>query len=78
MADSKIIPSSRQIIEGKLIAALDQNADQVAILATHEDLKMLIFALRRVAANMSSYDYQEKAKEWARDLEILRKGTFDR
>lgn len=74
--DVKIVQSTRQIIENKLLAALDENSGQVAILATEEDLRMLIFSLRHVSANMSSHGYQEKARRWAHDLEKLRKASF--
>ena len=63
----QVIQSSRDVIGRKLLSALDDNG-QVAILATEEDLVMLISAL---------YVYPEpRALEWARDLTRLRQESF--
>lgn len=46
---NKVVQSSREIIEHKLLVALDDPAT-VAILASKDDLDLLIFCLSKIAA----------------------------
>lgn len=59
--------TSRQVIENKLLTALNDSS-QVAILATEEDLSIMIETL--------SQSERLKAREMARDFEQLRKAAF--
>lgn len=47
---NKVVQSSRQIIEHKLLAALEDD-ETVAIIATKADLDVLIFSLSMAAAD---------------------------
>lgn len=59
--------SSREVIEHKLLTALSDGG-QVAILATREDLSLLINALDQFGT--------VKGKQWSADLRRLRHEAF--
>ena len=65
--DLAIVPSSREVIERKLLTALEDGG-QVAILATENDLTLLINALDQFGT--------VKGKQWASDLKQLRHESF--
>lgn len=65
--DVTVVPSSRDVIERKLLTALSDGA-QVAILATESDLELLIEALHVFGTRPSL--------KWARDLRRLRNESF--
>lgn len=64
---NRVVQSSREVIEHKLLAALD-NPDCVAIFASKEDLDLLIESLRMRAS--------PRALEFAQGLEQLRYEAF--
>lgn len=57
----QVVQSSRQIIEQKLLTALDSDSGQVAILATEADLNMLIRALDSCATHLKITNYPRDA-----------------
>lgn len=63
----------RQVIENKLLAALDDRG-KVAILATEEDLEIIITAL--LLAESNRVVISSKYKEMRADLEQLRSAAF--
>lgn len=71
-APCSVEPTSRQVIEGKLLAALDDKS-KVAILATEADLNMLIDALLPIIAEQGIHS---KAYEYRRDLMQLKTAAF--
>ncbi len=64
---AEIEHTSRQVIENALLTALTEKA-QVAILATEEDLNLLINALHNHCGS--------KSKQMAEDFEKLRQAAF--
>jgi hypothetical protein len=70
MSEPNIEPASREVIAGKLLAALDDGSGQVAIVLREVDLDRLILA-------MESYRYGD-ADDWRfiADLKRLRKEAF--
>lgn len=64
--DLTVIPSNRQVIENKLLTAIDDDS-KVAILASREDLDLLIEALS---------NWTEKARLYSADLSQLRRAAF--
>lgn len=67
MADEfRVIQASRQVIESKLLTALDEGA--VAILASKDDVDLFIAVLRATT--------NTKAHELAEGLERLRREAF--
>jgi len=63
----RVIRSTRTVLERKLLTALKDNS-KVAILATEEDLDLLISAL--------GDSIQKDAQEYAADLKNLRAAAF--
>lgn len=63
----RVIRSTRTVMERKVLTALDNNS-KVAILATKEDLDLLISVL--------GDSTQKDAQQYAADLKILRDGAF--
>lgn len=78
---NKWVQSSREVIEHKLLAALG-DPDTVAIIASREDLDILIFALSQVAASGYSLAIPReparelRAQEFGAGLEQLRREAF--
>lgn len=75
MADgpNKVVQSSRQVIEHKLLAALD-DAEKVAIICSKEDLDLQIYALRKA---MTKDDPKwNELRECCAGLEQLRQEAF--
>jgi enolase len=64
---NKVIQSSREVLEHKLLTALDDEGT-VAILASKEDLDLLIEALHKMTG--------ERAEFWRLGMEQLRRETF--
>ena len=73
MTPNKVIHPSRQIIEHKLLTALEDE-DTVAILASRQDLDLLIRGLR-YAPTRSDHE-RERLDFWLKSMEQLRKETF--
>lgn len=71
----------RQVIENQLLSALDDKS-KVAILATKEDLEILIAALcgyqlGEAKGNLLSWkNHVDRCKEFASDLEQLKSAAF--
>lgn len=65
---SKVVPSNREIIEGKLLAALD-DADKVACVFSSEDLDDLIDLMECGHLNT-------RTESLLRDLRKLREAAF--
>lgn len=64
---------NRQVIENKLLTALDDKS-KVAILATEDDLRMLINALK--THSMCYPGWSKKNSEYVADLEQLKAAAF--
>lgn len=64
-----VVPTNRQVIENKLLTALN-NSDCVAILASEEDLRIMIEALRK--------EPDSKARKMAEDYGQLLNAAFPR
>ena len=72
----KVVPTPRQIIEDKLLAALDDES-KAAMLVTADDLDLLTDALDFAAAGMSgSAHYPDGFRRWRDDLLQLRTAAF--
>ena len=67
-----VIPVSRQVIDAKLLDTLNDD-DKVAIIATEDDLNMLIGGLLLLKGPAS---FRAKAKTFAIGLDQLRKAAF--
>lgn len=72
---NKVEQVSREVIERQLLTALNDKS-QVAILATEEDLDLLIAALRP-AAPLEPYS-SDKAQEFCMGLQQLKREAFGR
>ena len=70
---NQVVHASRQVLEHKLLTALgDENT--VAILASREDLDLLIRALRHVST-LGKHE-QERKHFWLKGMEQLRREAF--
>lgn len=68
---TSIEPMRRQVIEAKLLAALDDK-DKAAIIVSKEDLEMLIEAMR-----LYNWDRKlKKVSEFVDDLKFLHASVF--
>lgn len=65
---TQVIPTPREVIGQQLLAALDDKS-KVAILATEEDLEMLVQAMQRFAEN-------DKESRMLEDLRRLQDEAF--
>lgn len=70
---NKVVPTSREVIEGRLLAALDDNT-KVAILASVEDLDLFICAFK--TSEGLGMALEPKLKEMRLSLEQLRREAF--
>lgn len=79
MSDLKVRPSTRGIIEGKLLAALegDGGADVVAILATREDLRIVTLGLERLMMTAISGSMLKRIESLRDDYLELKKVGFE-
>lgn len=68
-----VVPTSRSVIEGKLLDALS-NDGCVAILASEEDLNVMIAALEY--AMLGNHKQTVAARALAKDMRQLRKEAF--
>jgi len=77
--DIKIEHHSRQVIENRLLTALEEDDSKVAILCNREDLELIISGLvsLRGQSNCRPIDRQ-KADEFVRNLDRLLVGAFQR
>lgn len=73
MSNPTILPSSRSIIENKLLTALNDDSC-VAILATKDDLDVLIAALNY--AMLGKPEQTRRARALAADYTALRQAAF--
>lgn len=74
MAACTVVPTTRSVLEHKLLVALDDSS-KVAILATKEDLDLFIRALEEFKVQ-GFLRYQERAMTFAKDLQQLRSEAF--
>lgn len=79
MSDLKILPSTRGIIENKLLAAIegDEGDNVVAILATREDMELCIRGLTRLMATVTGSEARERIGSLRDDYFELRRVGFD-
>ena len=79
MSDLKIRPSTRGIIEDKLLAALegDGGEDVVAILATRKDLELCIRGLERLMMTTTKNDTLKRIESLRDDYLELKKVGFE-
>ena len=77
MSDLKILPSTRGIIEDKLLAALEGGDEVVAILVTREDLRIVTLGLERLMMTAVSGDTLKKIESLRDDYLELRKVGFE-
>lgn len=68
-----VVPTSRSVIEGKLLDALS-NDGCVAILASEDDLNVMIAALEY--AMLGNHKQTVAARDLAKDMRQLRKEAF--
>lgn len=73
--DLKIVPSNREVIDNQLLTALDDKS-KVAILASEEDLDVLITALKRYPVSLCTKETQVLAL--LNGLEQLRDAAFEK
>lgn len=75
---SKVVQSSRQVIEHRLLTALEEDPSAVAILASKEDLDLLILALADVTAGGGALHGRlgARAKDYLQGLRQLRREAF--
>ena len=71
---TKVEYNHRKVIEDQLLTALDDKR-KVAILATAEDLDLLILALDEVRYHAK--DLEQKRKRYLDDLKMLRDKAFN-
>jgi hypothetical protein len=67
--------STREIIENKLLAALEENSGQVAIVATLQDLNLLIEGLKLLSLKSGNRRRLETV-EFMDNLKSLREAAF--
>lgn len=75
-APCSVVPSSRHVIEKKLLTALEEEGN-VAILANSEDLKLMIEALTSYASDhRTSLKSEARMRSLAADLRQLQRAAF--
>lgn len=76
MADepSKVVQSSRQVIEHRLLTALEEDPSAVAVLLAAPDVDLLVRALRAVSTRSDD----ERRRRWTLELGLrqLRREAF--
>lgn len=72
---NQVVGTSREVIEGKLLAAL-QDEGTVAVLFTAEDLKIMILSLEQFAKSASQTDAQ-KSRSLSLGMAQLYQEAFD-
>lgn len=73
MSRNEIVPAKREVIEGQLLAALDDKT-KVAVLLTESDLDFLIAHL--MLARTNRMGSMLKCDEWIADLTELKNAAF--
>jgi hypothetical protein len=73
MSDLKIVPTKREVIEKKLLAALDDES-KVAVLLTKSDLEFLSGHLMIARTNRMAS--MLKCDTWIEDLKQLKNAAF--
>ena len=77
---NEIVPTSRKVIQQKLLTALTSGEDLAACLFSEQDLLCLIDALERVLKSKDvgskSVSFRKRQLELSKSLQQLRKAAF--